>query len=186
MKRKRAEEEAQTRARIAQAAVDLHGSIGPARTTISAVAERAGVRRATVYRHFPDEVALFSACSSRWLAQNPLPDVSQLSALEDESRRLEAALTAVYGYYRPNVRMLSNVIRDAETSPALRETLAGFQAWLADLHAALAPAPGPPLRGAALAHALSFPAWHALAIGQGLSDAEARVLMCAMVAAVPG
>ena len=75
-KRRRAELEDETRRRITEAAVELHGTVGPARTTISAVAERAGVQRATLYRHFPDEEALFDACSSHWAAQHPLPDLA--------------------------------------------------------------------------------------------------------------
>ena len=60
-KKRRAELEADTRRRITETAVELHGTVGPARTSISAVAERAGVRRSTLYRHFPDEAALFDA-----------------------------------------------------------------------------------------------------------------------------
>lgn len=189
MKRKRAEGEENTRARIAQAAVDLHGSLGPAFTTISAVAERAGVRRATVYRHFPDEAALFGACSSLWLSQNPLPGTGRLAAIDDGEARLRAALDMVYAYYRPNARMLFNVMRDAEASPPLRETLHGFSAWLGQLKEHLKDGLCPRataeahLCDAALGHALSFSAWRALTHEQGLSDEAARELMCAMVLA---
>lgn len=189
VKRKRAEDEAQTRARIAQATVELHGSVGPAFTTISAVAERAGVRRATVYRHFPDEAALFTACSSRWLSQNPLPETDQLMAIADGEARLRAALDLVYAYYRPNARMLFNVMRDAEASPALRETLHGFAGWLGQLKEIVKNGfcvqrnAEPGLCGAALGHALSFAAWRALTQEQGLSDVAARDLMCGMVRA---
>src|SRR5918996_4055938 len=82
-KRRRAELEDQTRLRITEAAVELHGRVGPARTTISAVADRAGVQRATVYRHFPDEDALFAACSGHWAAMNPSPDPSAWQAIRD-------------------------------------------------------------------------------------------------------
>src|SRR5918992_683839 len=91
-KRRRAELEAETRLRITEAAVDLHGSVGPARTTISAVAERAGVQRATLYRHFLDEDALFDACSSHWAAQHPLPDLTEWAAVADAEERLRIAL----------------------------------------------------------------------------------------------
>ena len=189
VKRKRAEDEEKTRHRIAQAAVDLHGTVGPAFTTISAVADRAGVRRATVYRHFPDETALFQACSSRWLSQNPLPNTDKLAAIDNGEARLREALDLVYAYYRPNARMLFNVMRDAEASPALRETLHGFTAWLEQLKVILENGLGVQrkdeanLRGAALRHALSFSAWRAMTEEQGLSDVEARDLMCGMVRA---
>jgi AcrR family transcriptional regulator len=97
-KRRRAELEAQTRLRITEAAVELHGSVGPARTTISAVADRAGVQRATVYRHFRDEDALFEACSSHWMAQHPLPDAVAWSAIEDPDERLRTALHELYAW----------------------------------------------------------------------------------------
>src|SRR4051812_49797197 len=71
--KRRAELEASTRLRITESAVALHGTLGPARTSISAIAEHAGVRRSTVYRHFADEAALFAACSSHWRAADPAP-----------------------------------------------------------------------------------------------------------------
>src|SRR3712207_9282767 len=73
-KRKRAEDEAQTKLRITEATMNLHETVGPARTTVSAIAEAAGVQRATVYRHFPDEDALVDACSSHWRTLHPAPD----------------------------------------------------------------------------------------------------------------
>ncbi|WP_323765379.1 TetR/AcrR family transcriptional regulator [Marinovum sp.] len=191
-KRKRAEGEAETRARIAQAAVDLHGSVGPAFTTISAVAERANVRRATVYRHFPDETALFAACSSRWLSQNPLPDAGQLRHITGGHERLTTVLDLIYSYYRPNAQMLANVIRHAEGSPALKETLTGFAKWLEDIRGVLHAGFGVPkaqatdLQRAAIAHASSFLTWRELCCDQDLSDADARDLMCRLVRATFG
>ena len=86
-KRRRAELEDETRLRITEATVDLHGTVGPARTTVSAIAERAGVQRATVYRHFPDERALFGACSAHWIAANPPPDIAALGGDRGPRRR---------------------------------------------------------------------------------------------------
>src|SRR5215216_7229516 len=90
-KKQRAEAEAQTRLRITESAVELHVTLGPARTSISAVAEHAGVRRSTLYRHFPDERALFGACSAHWREANPRPDVSRWASIEDPGERLDAA-----------------------------------------------------------------------------------------------
>src|SRR6476659_2729549 len=72
--KQRAAEMAETRLRITEAAVELHGTVGPARTTVSAIAERAGVQRHTVYRHFPTDADLFAACSAHYVAAHPLPD----------------------------------------------------------------------------------------------------------------
>src|SRR3954447_2484557 len=90
-KKRRAELEEETRRRITETAVELHGTVGPARTSISAIAERAGVRRSTVYRHFPDEEALFHACSSHWANANPLPDPAPWEAIDDPDERLRTA-----------------------------------------------------------------------------------------------
>src|SRR6266516_7139534 len=89
--KRRAVAEQRTRLRITKSTVELHGTLGPARTSISAVAERAGVRRSTVYRHFPDEASLFSACTSHWMAANPLPDLDRWAAIDDADKRLRSA-----------------------------------------------------------------------------------------------
>src|SRR5215218_11254697 len=117
-KRRRAQLEAETRLRITEATVDLHGSIGPARTSISAVAERAGVQRATVYRHFPDEDALFDACSSHWMAQHPLPDAAAWAKIEDPEERLRTALSELYEWYAHGEYMLEKTTRDLPLVPA--------------------------------------------------------------------
>src|SRR5258708_26025908 len=98
--KERAESLNATRERIVEATVELHDSLGPARTTISAIAERAGVQRLTVYRHFPDERSLFEACSGHWAAHNPPPDPSTWSALDDPEERLRIALVEIYAFYR--------------------------------------------------------------------------------------
>ena len=95
-KKRRAELEAQTQMRITESAVALHGTVGPSRTSMSAIAERAGVRRSTLYRHFPDEAAVFDACSAHWREANPAPDLGAWAAIEDPDRRLRAALEELY------------------------------------------------------------------------------------------
>ena len=95
-KKRRAQLEEETRRRITESAVELHGSVGPARTSMSAVAERAGVRRSTLYRHFADEGALFEACSAHWAAANPPPDLSAWAEVEDPDERLRTALADRY------------------------------------------------------------------------------------------
>src|ERR1700745_351430 len=104
-KKHRAELEWRTRRRITESAVALHGTLGPAHTSISAIAEHAGVRRSTVYRHFPDEMALFAACSSHWRAANPVPDLDRWKAVEHPDERLRTALEELYAHYRRTERM---------------------------------------------------------------------------------
>src|ERR1044072_6890167 len=111
-KKRRAEAEAQTHLRITESAVELHGTLGPANTSMSAVAEHAGVRRSTLYRHFPDERALFGACSAHWAEANPPPDISQWAEIEDPEERLAQALEEMYDYYRRVGGMIDKLLRD--------------------------------------------------------------------------
>lgn len=191
-KRRRAEQEQETRRRITEAAVALHGSVGPARTTITAVAEAAGVQRATVYRHFPDEASLFAACSAHWARDNPRPDPSGWAEIKDPDERLRTALAAFYAFYRRGEPMLSNVMRDGEAIPALRaiaERNAGAMAALEELLEAGRPAAGARLRRAATGLALDFRSWRLLA-QRGLDDEQAvelmaRAVTCAGATAAP-
>src|SRR3954462_4237513 len=110
--RRRAELEEETRRRITESTVALHEELGPARTTVSAVAERAGVRRSTVYRHFPDEEALFNACSSHWRAANPPPEPSAWGAIEDPGERTVPALRELYAFSGRTEAMFASLLRD--------------------------------------------------------------------------
>ena len=125
-KKRRAELEEETRRRITESAVELHGTVGPSHTSMSAVAERAGVRRSTLYRHFPDEGVLFEACSAHWNAANPPPDLSRWAAIGDPDERLKRALEELYGFWRRTEPMMANLIRDEATNQHVRR---GFAAW---------------------------------------------------------
>jgi AcrR family transcriptional regulator len=187
-KRRRAEAELETRQRITEAAVELHGSVGPARTTISAVAERAGVQRATVYRHFPDEAALFAACSGHWAMENPPPDPAAWRETGSPAARLSQALTDLYSWFRRNAAMLENVTRDRPLVAAMAEPAAAMEAYFGAVVETLVA--GRPERGharrrvkAALGHATSFTTWQSLAGHQALDDSEAAAMMATMVEA---
>lgn len=186
--KQRAAEMAATRLRIIEAAVELHGTIGPTRTTLTAVAEHAGVQRHTVYRHFPTEADLFGACSSHYLATNPWPDLERWRAIDDPHQRLAQALEELYAYYERTETMFSNVLRDAELVEALRPTLEPFQAYLAEATEILTA--GWPTRGrrrhvlaAALRHAIDFQTWRSLAADRPLTRTEAIELITALVEA---
>ena len=188
--KRRAEAQEQTRLRITEAAVELHGSVGPARTSMSAVAERAGVRRSTLYRHFPDEAALFQACSSHWSAANPPPDLRTWAAISDPDERLSVALGELYGYYARNERMLENLARDEDVVPVLKERFAAFHGYLAAARDALLR--GRPARGAArrrtraaIGHAVAFSTWRSLVREQGVDPRDAARLAEALVTAAP-
>ncbi len=183
-KSKRAEDEQRTRARIVDAAERLHGTLGPARTTISAVADRAGVTRATVYRHFPDDEALFVACSAQWLSRQPRPAPETWTDEADPVQRLRLGLTEIYRYYRAGEQMISRVLRDAAAVPerVRSQRLAQERVWLDTL---LQPFPERRRRTlrAAVAHAVAFPTWRSLCVDQSLSDRAAVGLVLGMVSA---
>jgi AcrR family transcriptional regulator len=185
-KDRRAELEQQTRERIVAATVDLHGSVGPARTTVSGIAERAGVQRATVYRHFPDGESLFVACSAHWRDRNPPPDLAGWAAVRDPEARLDLALRELYAWYGRTEQMIGLLTRDAALVPSMRTQ---FQAMLTYFEAAAdtllrgRPERGAPRRRvrAALGHAVAFETWRSLVRRHGLTDAEAIELMRATV-----
>jgi AcrR family transcriptional regulator len=185
--RVRAESQADTRLRITESAVALHGTLGPARTTMSAVAEHAGVRRSTLYRHFADEAELFEACSAHWSAANPPPDLAAWAAAADPQERLLGALRDLYGFYGRAAPMLENLMRDEHTHELVRERFAAFHGYIEAAGATLLQ--GRRLRGAArrrtaaaIGHALAFTTWRSLVCEQGLAAVDAIELMAALVA----
>lgn len=178
--RARADAMDRTRARITQAAIELHGSIGPAATTMSAVAERAGVTRATLYRHFPNEDALFKACSAEWRSANPAPNPDQWATISAPYDRLKTALPALYGWYRSAEAMRANLLRDLATLPSpIRNGIESYPRMVADLLDSAWPRPSR-LRRAAIAHAVAFETWQSLA-HEGLSDADAAKLIIGLI-----
>jgi AcrR family transcriptional regulator len=180
--RARADAMDRTRARITEAAIELHGSVGPAATTMSAVAERAGVTRATLYRHFPNEGALFTACSAEWRGANPSPDPAEWAVINDPYDRLATALPALYSWYRSAEAMRTNLLRDlAVLPPAIRNGIESYPRTAADVLDAGWPRRSR-LRRAAIGHAVAFETWQSLA-HEGLSDAEAAKLIIGLISA---
>jgi AcrR family transcriptional regulator len=188
--KKRAEQMAETHQRITEAAIELHGTVGPSRTTLSAVAERAGVERRTLYRHLPTEADLFAACSSHYFAANPWPDLDDWRAIRDPKQRLARALDELYAYYERTEPMLTNVLRDAELVGLARDAVAPLHAYLEEAAETLTS--GRQARGQkrqllkrALRHALAFPTWRSLS-ANGIGRTDAAKLITALVEAADG
>lgn len=171
--KKRAEQQAETRKRIVEAAVELHSSVGPAATTFSMVAERAGVQRHTLYAHFPDERSLFTACSGMVYERDPLPDATPWRDLADRRQRLATGLGAVYDWFERNASLMSCIMRDREHHALVKEINSQRVApvvatWRETLGEGL------DARQRALLHlALSFFTWRSLVREAGLAPAEA-------------
>lgn len=188
----RAQSRERTRQRIAKAAAELHEEVGPAETTVSEIARRAGVSRLTVYKHFPDNAALYPACSAHHFAEHPLPDFEAAFAPEDPVERVRSLLRTVYGeWYREQQQMMRNLLRDRGLDPALDEFMrANSDAALAGIADALAAgfkAEGDRARRvrSLVRVALDFSTWDRLA-SEGIDDEAAAELMTDAVAAVAG
>jgi len=178
---------ADTHRRITEAAIELHGTIGPARTTLSAVAQRAGVERRTLYRHFPSEADLFEACSKHYFTAHPFPDLHHWRAIRDPRQRLGHALDELYAYYERTGPMLANALRDAELLDHARDAVAPLDAYLDQAAETLIR--GRRARGrrrhllhTALRHGIAFSTWRSLSTGS-IARAEAVTLITAFVEA---
>lgn len=179
--KRRAEQQAATRRRIVEAAVDLHGTVGPASTTLSMVAERAGVQRHTLYAHFPDERSLYLACSALTLARDPLPDAQEWRGIADRSRRLRTGLRAVWDWYGRNRDLAACVLRDAERHPLTREiTVMRLGPPMAACAEVLGEALTPK-QGAMLRLALSFFTWRTLVQESAIDDGAAVETMASAI-----
>src|ERR671917_298874 len=190
--KKRAEREQETRLRITRATVELHETVGPALTTRSAIAERAGVSRPTVYSHFPDELSLGKACSALGLSENPLPDPGMWEEIADPEKRLREALSELYDYFRRREGLLANILRDQEMphlkdDPDVREIMRPIVNHGERMQRALAmgweihKSHTPPLLQGAIRLALDFQNWRTMVRKQGMTDEQAVELMARMV-----
>ena len=185
--RRRAEQLDQTRQRIVASTVELHGSVGPAATTIAAIAEAAGVTRLTVYRHFPDQTALFGACSAHWAARQQLPDPGAWSGIGDPAARLRSGLADLYRFYRAGAGMLTHIHRDLAALPeAHQQALRDGDTLVRDVLTAPFDRAGQEHRRlrAAIGHAVSFWTWRSLCLDQDLTDTDAVALLTGMVLAI--
>jgi AcrR family transcriptional regulator len=186
--KRRAERKEETRRRIVEAAIDLHATVGPARATVSAIAERAGVQRHTFYRHFPDERSLGDACSGLHLERHPLPEPGTWRQMADPRARMRAGLDALYAYFAANEGMLANVLRDAEVHELTREIVQAkigppLEAIQEVLVAGFGVRGGRRLRlRAAVGLATDFQTWRLLVRRSGMPQADAVELMTRLVA----
>lgn len=182
----RARQEEETRRRITEAAVELHRTLGPANTTVTELAEAAGVSRTTVYNHFPTDLELFEACSTHWAARNPLPDPETWAGIASPHARLFRALADLYAWYARNEDMLGKVFRDVAIVPALATVMEDrWSSYVDSLVATLAngwPSRDARALDAALRLGVSFDTWQTLT-SSGLSDDRAAELASGLVAA---
>jgi len=171
---RRADQAQETREQIVQATVELHEKLGPARTSIKAIAEHAGVQRLTVYRHFPDEASLFMACTSHWLASHPMPAFSDWTGHDDPLQLTATALLDFYQHYRHNERMWTVAYRDVGEVEALQAPMAAVDGYLKQICDQLLTAWNVKAKekeqlSLTLRHGLRFSTWQSLK-AENLSD----------------
>jgi len=188
---KRADREDETRRRIVEAAVSLHAELGPSRTSILALSQRAGVSRPTIYRHFRDQQSLLAACSSHTRALNPPPALAAWEEIADPEQRLAIALEQLFEYYAANENILVHVHHDAEHDPVVRAVSEPRRRYTAEAGSILARPWN--VRGAkkrklraAIAHAIAFSTWRSLVREEGLREREAITLLTSFVRAAAG
>jgi AcrR family transcriptional regulator len=181
--RQRADAMEETRRRITDATINMHETVGPARTTVAAIAARAGVQRHTVYRHFPTDEDLFTACSTRYWDENPWPDVEKWRRIDSQDERLRTALTELYEFYSSVEMIMSNALRDASVDPVVERGLVPYRRCIDEAVCALSPADGavPQVVTAAVRHAVAFGSWQSLVRECGLSVPEAVGIMTGLV-----
>lgn len=180
--KRRAEQQAQTRQRIAEAALGLHSSIGPALTTVSMIAALAGVQRHTFYAHFPDERSLFMACSGLALERDPMPDATSWRDIADAGERLRTGLHALYGWYERNAALSACVLRDAEYHALTREIVELRQGPTMAAYGEVLGSGLDQKQRAMLGLALSFFTWRSLVRESGLETEDAVAAMVQAIA----
>lgn len=184
--KRRAEQQAETRRRLVEAAVDLHSTVGPAATTISMIAERAGVQRHTVYAHFPDDRSLFMACSGHVAERDPMPNADAWRGIADRRQRLCVGLGAIYGWYERNAGVTACVARDAEHHALTREIAELRRGPFVTAYNAVLGEGLSPNQVALLAVALGFPTWRTLVREKGLTSQAAADVMAQAIACATG
>jgi AcrR family transcriptional regulator len=176
---------AATRLRIVESTLELHSTVGPARTSIAAIAARAGVQRHTVYHHFPDLESLFEACTRHGIESTGMPDGAAWSTIDDPAGRARVGLTELTAWYRANRDMLDRVLADSDPGATdlddpYGERLRGMfdrlrEPWRVASRRAQ-------VFDAVLAHAMAYETWRSLATG-GLDDEGIVDLLVSWIAA---
>jgi len=181
----RARQQENTRERIVEATVELHEELGPAKTSIKAIAEKAGVQRLTVYRYFPDEFALFEACTGHWLGLHPPPDLTDWKNITDAAERSHKALLDFYRYYRKTESMLTGAYRDFDAVEAMQAPMKRVETYLDQVRDDLltnwkAKGKRKQQLSLTLRHGLRFTTWQALN-NEGLSDTQIAELVMSWI-----
>jgi AcrR family transcriptional regulator len=188
--KERATSMGRTRDRIIEATLALHSSVGPGRTSIAQIAERAGVQRHTVYRHFPSQQELLEACSQHYWTTHQWRPVECWSDVRDAAS-LQRELTALYGFYEQNQDVIFRTLHDAAEDPGIEVSLRAYREYVAAVRASLvgslaSSSAGSPDLEVMIEHALAFETWYQLCHGAGATSEQAARLMSKAVTGARG
>jgi AcrR family transcriptional regulator len=141
---KRAAAVEQTRQRIVDATLALHGEQGIAATSWDDIAARAGVGVGTVYRHFPSLDELIPACGESTMQVVAPPDPALLPALFDgatePAERVKRLVHEAFAMYERGAPALRAIRREAGVHPRIAADRDELEAALGALiDTALAP-----------------------------------------------
>lgn len=179
---------ADTRRRIVEAVVALHGEQGVQRTSYAQIAQRADVAVPTVYKHFPDLAELLGACIGHTAASAPTLTPDLFAGLDDTPARLDALVALLFARHAA----LSPWLRWAQHEAALVPELGaharhGHERDLRFIREALGPRFGTALPKALLALVdilTRYSAWETLTQDRGLSQNDAIAAARAAIAAL--
>jgi AcrR family transcriptional regulator len=92
------------------------------------------VERLTVYRHFPDERALFTACTSHYLALKPSARPKRMEKISQAERRLQHRVDCDLRVSPAHRTDVHSGHQGLEEIPVLREVMAPFFAYWERVH----------------------------------------------------
>jgi AcrR family transcriptional regulator len=184
---RRASSVAQTRRRIVDATLELHGEQGIAATSWDDIAARAGVGVGTVYRHFPSLDELIPACGEITRHVVALPDPQGVASLFDgvdaPVERIERLVREAFAIYERGAPQLRAIRSEPDVHPNVAEAGEEVEAALTALvDAAVAPSKITPAERALVRAMIDLGTWQALH-DQGLGPAEAVDAVSQMLAA---
>ena len=115
---RRAETTQETRLRLVEATFQLHAERGIADTSMTDIAERAGVSVGTVYHHFPSYADAIVACGAYTSEHAPAPTAAVFEGAATRRERVACLARALFDYYE-RVPALESVRRDRRFSRSL-------------------------------------------------------------------
>jgi AcrR family transcriptional regulator len=184
---RRASAVAQTRRRIVEATLELHGEQGIGATSWDDIAARAGVGVGTVYRHFPSLDALIPACGEITRHVLALPDPQGLASVFDgldaPTQRFELLVREAFAIYERGASQLRAIRNEPDVHANVAEAGEAVEASLAALiDAAVEPFAITPADRAVVRAMVDLNTWDALR-DQELGQAEAVTAIAEMLTA---